>query len=1442
MRPDHLDQPDLRGIRLPLSTSQREIWFGEQMHAHGAAFRIGEYLEIHGPVQPRLFEEAVRRAVAEAEPFNVRFVEDGGAPWQVLDTVRDWPFPVVDVSGEPDPRAAAEKWMREELRRPVDLGRGPLFSYALFALGPDRFAWYQSFHHIITDAAGAVLVVRRVAELYTALVGGVEAAEHSFGSLRSLLERDAAYQSSPECATDRAYWTERFLRCQDPPRLSGRTGGSPSPVTLRETVRLSEEEAVRLRRAARDAGTHWSVMVIAATAAYTHRVTGERDVVIGLPVTARTDAALRAMPGMSANLVPLRLEVSADLRVRDLLRQVSREVRRALPHQRYRCVDIARDLRLPDSGRGFAGTQVNIMSFGYDFTFAGHRVTAHNLSNGVVDDLAVMAYDRSDGTGIRIDLNANAGLYSEDDLAGHRARFVRLLDAFCDASRPDRTVGGSGLLSAQERQWVLVEWNDTAREVPDTTLPELLMAQAARTPDRLAVLPADADPAAPTDRTDHADHGDRPTTYARLNAAAERLAQLLAARGAAPGRTVAVGLPRCTELVVALLAVLRTGAAYLPLDPDQPAERLGRMVTDAGPELLVTRSDSTAAAPLVPADAVPRLLLDDPAVADVLHGHPRAGDGRPLPAARPEDPAYVIYTSGSTGRPKGVSVPHRAIVNRLLWMQDTYRLTGDDRVLQKTPVGFDVSVWEFFWPLISGATLVLARPGGHRDPAYLARVVREQHITTAHFVPSVLDAFLAEPDAARCPELRQVFSSGEVLPRGTADRFHTLLPRAELHNLYGPTEAAVDVTHHRCVPGARGPVPIGRPVWNTRLYVLDAALQPCPPGVPGELYLAGAQLARGYVGRPELTAERFPADPFGELFGAPGARMYRTGDLARWLPDGSVDFLGRTDDQVKLRGVRIELGEVEAALRALPGVAQAAVTVAGERLIGYVTETAAGGDRGGVDLAGARRDLARTLPEQMVPADLVVLDTLPLSPSGKLNRKALPVPVPVPERAAVASRAPRAPRDEREERLCALFGEVLDLGGVSVDDDFFQLGGHSLLASRLVARVHETLGARLPVRAVFEASTVAQLAERLRGPDGAEVPEQYRGRPASRGPGEAGRKEEPAARRRSGAPGRRDRLDPLLPLRAGDGGVPPLFCVHPGSGLGTPYAALLRHVEPDRPVHALQARGLSDLGGVPPSSVEEMAADYVRQIRSVRPAGPYHLLGWSFGGLVAHAMATRLQDEGERVGVLAVLDAYPDNKRAFAGLPELNRRQWLRLLLDDLGGELGPGGGWGGPGGDGRHDGVPATGPADTAGPVNAEDAVNAMGAGDVERLVDTVIREAGLPAHLFQGRTTFPLLDVMRNNVKLMSTFEPGVFRGDLLLFTADEPIPGHRRDPAHTAWEWHRYVEGAVRTHGVPAQHFHLLGPRATAQVGPLVATALGEAEGRTSRRDRVAPVRKR
>ncbi|MGW5162467.1 amino acid adenylation domain-containing protein [Nonomuraea wenchangensis] len=545
---------------------------------------------------------------------------------------------------------------------------------------------------------------------------------------------------------------------------------------------------------------------------------------------------------------------------------------------------------------------------------------------------------------------------------------------------------------------------------------------------------------------------DRMLTYAELDAAASALAARLRERGAGPERVVAVALPRSAELVVALVAVLKTGAAYLPVDPEQPAERTASMLADAAPVVTLREVE------LEP-----------------------GGRREPATPVDPRNPAYVIYTSGSTGRPKGVVVAHEAIVNRLRWMQAEYGLTAEDRVLQKTPAGFDVSVWEFFWPLIAGATLVVAEPGGHRDAAYLAGLIRRERVTTVHFVPSMLRAFLADPDAARCTGLRRVICSGEELPAGLAAEFHAALPGCGLHNLYGPTEAAVDVTYWACRPGESGPVPIGRPVWNTAVHVLDRDLR---PAAAGELYLAGVQLARGYLGRPGLTAGRFVPDPYGP----PGSRMYRTGDLARRRPDGVVEYAGRADDQIKIRGFRVEPGEVEAVLNAHPDVRQAVVTAHEVRpgvtlLTGHVVPA----EGAAVDPDALRAHTAARLPGPMVPAVFVPLASVPLTANGKLDRRALPPPA-GDGKAGAGGAGAGAAGESAEGLLTALVADVLRLPDVRPTDDFFALGGDSILALHLVGRARRA-GLAITARQVLELGTARALAAAAVPEGAAEPPE-----------------------------------------------------------------------------------------------------------------------------------------------------------------------------------------------------------------------------------------------------------------------------------------------------------------------------------------------------------------
>jgi amino acid adenylation domain-containing protein len=659
-----------------------------------------------------------------------------------------------------------------------------------------------------------------------------------------------------------------------------------------------------------------------------------------------------------------------------------------------------------------------------------------------------------------------------------------------------------------------------------------------------------------------------------------------------PGVRVGLCLERSLEMVVGILGILKAGGAYVPFDPAYPQERLAFMLADARVPVLLTQERLLAAIPPPEGSAnAIRILCLDTQWGDIAA---ESAENPAVPLSG-EDLAYTIYTSGSTGRPKGAMNSHRAIRNRLLWSQRLDPLTADDRVLQKTPFSFDISVWEFFWPLSNGARLVVARPGGHQDPGYLVRLIADAGITTAHFVPSMLQLFLEAEEVESCVSLRRVICSGEALPAALERRFFSRFSGATapaLYNLYGPTEAAVEVTVWRCAP-ERGlaAVPIGRPIANTSTFVLDPRFRPVPIGIPGELYLGGVQLSRGYLDRPGLTAEKFVPNPFAAP-GDEGARLYRTGDLVCQLPGGEIVYLGRLDHQVKLRGFRIELGEIEAALAALPGVEEVVVVVredspGDQRLVAYFKGTAA------VD--ALRRPLRERLPEFMVPAVFVPLAALPLSPNGKVDRRALPAPERGPEPELVAPKTPV------EEVLAEIWAEVLGRERAGARDNFFELGGHSLLAVLLMSRIEKRLGKTLPVAALFAAPTPEAMAAAL-----------------------------------SHAGGRERR--PLLVAVKPQGEAAPFFCVHPVGGNVLCYLDLARELAPEQPLYALQS---PQPGDGAPATVEEMAERYLRALRRLRPTGPYRLGGWSMGGLVALAMAQRLAAEGEEIELLALIDTPP---------------------------------------------------------------------------------------------------------------------------------------------------------------------------------------------------------
>ncbi|WP_324195191.1 non-ribosomal peptide synthase/polyketide synthase [Nocardia puris] len=1038
----------------PLAPAQLGLWYAQLLEPD-VPINVAQYVDVRGELDVAVLQEVSREAALDYQSTLVRLTQDGGEPAQCVDPALSIDIPLVDFRDHDDPAAAAIDWMRADAGTPVDLVRDRLFAGAVLRVGERRWFWYLRAHHIVLDGYGALTNTMRVAERYTARVLGTEPEPIAPGALADLVAGELAYRETSRFAADRAHWAERIAGLDGVTSLDTRTAPR-SASNLVVGRGLSDLLTERMNTLAESQDSTISVVLLAAFAGYLARLTDRDDVVLSLPVTARTTAVMRRSAGMLSNIVPLRLRLGSAT-WGELLRATRVEVAGALRHQRYRHEDIRRDAEHDGrpARRALFGPLANIMLFRSDLTLGATTGRYRVLSTGPVEDLSLNVY-YGERDRVHVDFEANPNLYAADDLARHHARFLRYLERLvaADLDTPMARVDAATELEAEVSTRI---WNATGVDVPTLlatrgqapTLVSMFEAQVARTPDAVALRWSPAGGS---------------LTYRELSARANRLARYLIARGIGPEDLVALHLRRSPELVVAMYAVLTAGAAYVPLDPDHPADRTAHILATARPACVLTGPEEGA----VPGAEVVRVDELD------LSAHPDGPvwERERVAALRKAHPAYVIFTSGSTGRPKGVAVAHEAIVNRLVWMQETYRLTPADVVLQKTPATFDVSVWEFFWPLQIGAQLVLAGPDGHRDPDYLRGVIAEYGVTTAHFVPSMLEVFLAHQDIARDSSLRRVFASGEALPAALAQRLR-VLTGARLHNLYGPTEAAVDVTYHEVTDADVLSVPIGAPVYNTRLYVLDSRLRPVPVGAPGELYLSGVQLARGYVARPGLTAERFLADPFAGPGGpaAAGDRMYRTGDLVRWTTGGELEYLGRTDFQVKLRGLRIELGEIESVLGTVDSVVRAVVVVrddagAGEQLVAYVVEA----EPGTVRPEQLRAAAAASLPAYMVPAAYVVLEALPVNASGKLDRAALPAP-----RRVADSYAP--PATAAQAAVARVFGEVLGHDRVGRTDDFFALGGNSLVATRVAARLAADLDCSLGIRELFTATTVSELAE-----------------------------------------------------------------------------------------------------------------------------------------------------------------------------------------------------------------------------------------------------------------------------------------------------------------------------------------------------------------------------
>ncbi|MGR6319148.1 amino acid adenylation domain-containing protein [Micromonospora soli] len=1051
--------PRPANVEVPLSYAQERVWFMDQLAPGEAAYHIAVPLRVRGPLDVDALRAALAGLTARHESQRTRFPADtDGRPTVVIEETVDVPLTIVDAPDE----VAAQALVEAAAAEPFDLAHGPLLRALLVRLAADDHVLFLGQHHIVGDGWSVDVLLRDLITLYQG--GELPSLPIQYGDFAAWEAREL---DGPQARAHVDYWKQRLAGITpltlplDRPR--------PATQTYRGDFvefQLDPATTEALNALTRAGGGTLFMTLLAAYQVLLARHAGQDDFAVGASVAGRSAPELENVVGMFINMLPLRAELAGDPTFTELLERTRRSVLDGFEHAEVPFAKVVHELGLPRDVSRSPVFQAMFVLQNYEMgRFSGVSGADDVRFEWTPMELRATRFDFElhaveTAGGLWGKLVFNTDLFTRDTVERMARRWTTLLASIVAA--PDTPVSRLELLPAEERA-LLAAWNDTAADFPRAqTLHGPIEERAAATPDAVALTIEG-----------------RSLTYAELNAAANRIAHRLRAAGVGPETLVGVCAERSVELVAGLLGVLKAGGAYLPLDPEYPADRLAFMVTDADAPVVLVQQHLRD---VLPDTAAAVLALDDPAVWADQPGTD------PAPTAGPEHLAYVIYTSGSTGRPKGVPNTHRGIVNRLDWMQKAYRLGADDAVLQKTPASFDVSVWEFFWPLREGARLVLAKPGGHKDAGYLRDLLVGERITTAHFVPSMLTVFLAEEGIEAATALRRVVCSGEELPLASAVDFSARLPWCGLHNLYGPTEAAIDVTAWPCDPallGGLSSVPIGAPIANLRLHVLDAAGAECPVGVAGELHIGGVGLARGYHRRPALTAEKFVPDPYS---GEPGARLYRTGDLARWMPApegtgerGVVEFLGRIDHQVKLRGLRIELGEIESALREQPGVTEAAVIVredspGDKRLTAYLV--------GPAEHAALKAALKETLPEYMVPAAFVTLDALPLSPNGKLDRRALPAPVVTRE----ASVALVEPRDDTERALAAIWSEVLGVDTLGIDDDFFDLGGHSMLATQVVAKIRKAeLGGRpVGVMDLFQQRTIRELAAFVSG-DAAEA-------------------------------------------------------------------------------------------------------------------------------------------------------------------------------------------------------------------------------------------------------------------------------------------------------------------------------------------------------------------
>ncbi|MFH8568034.1 non-ribosomal peptide synthase/polyketide synthase [Streptomyces sp. NPDC017993] len=1294
---------------LPLSPLQEGLLFHALYADAGPdVYAMQLAVDLEGPLDTEGLR-AAGQALLERHPnLRARFHHrTGGQAVQVIQSTVRLAWDEVDLSTADEPTAQAEltRLTDEARNERFDLTAPPLVRFLLIRLGTDRHRLLILKHHIVLDGWSMPLFLRDLVTLYHR--GADRSALPPVVPYRSYL----AWLAEQDTEATQDAWHRALTGITEPTLLAPAGAGAPTELPQDVSLQLSTELTAALQEHAVTSSVTLSTVLQSAWGVLLGRLLGRDDVVFGTTVSGRPPEipGIESIVGLFINTLPVRVRLDLAESWSDLVSRVQEEQTALSAHHHIGLAEIQQHT-------GFSELFDTLMVYENFPVPTGGEQQATALRATAVEGRAASHYPLSliasmGGKGLGLRLDYRPELFDSDVVEGLLGRLVRVLEEI--AADPRKPVGTLDVLAAGEREQLVDGWNGGPLTVPTDppTITRRFAETVAQGPDDIAVR-----------------LGARRLTYRELDEEANRLARILVNRGVRPEDRVGVLLDRSTELIAAVLAVLKAGAVYVPLEPNYPDERVRLLLAETSSPVLLTDERRAAGWTAKLANQVQVVAVDGAEGAD---DRDRTA---PDVTVLPDQLAYVIYTSGSTGAPKGVAVSHRNVVE--LAADHWWRMDRTHRVLFHSPHAWDVSTLEWWVPLLNHGEVVIAPPG-KVDLEAIATLVVEEEITGL-WASGGLFRLLAETHPECFAGLVEVRTGGDVVPAYAVRKALAAVTDTVVTAGYGPTETTVFSTRHSMLPGDEVPesVPIGAPLDETRAYVLSPGLEPVPVGVVGELYLAGSGVARGYENNPGMTAERFVADPYGD----PGTRMYRTGDLVRWRADGLMEFVGRVDEQVKLRGFRVELREVEVALSSYPGIGQAVALVredrpGDKRLVGYVVPDAGAPSP---DLSALKTQLAGQLPEFMVPSALVVLDVLPLTAHTKLDRKALPAPEQQAERVS-------RPRSPQEEVLCALFAEALGVPEVGIDDEFFLLGGNSLLAASLVSRIRTVLGSELSVQALFTAPSVRGLSRRLEAGTG---PDEQNG------------------------------LEVLLPLRS-RGTEPALFCFHAGGGLSWRYAGLLRHVPASHPVLGLQARAFSTPGYLP-GSIEEIADDFVDRMRAVQPSGPYHLLGWSFGGLVAHAVATRLQSDGDEVGLLTILDSFPVQAPGQAPVGPAGEDLMSALLeAANLGTDEGRG--------------EPLT-----------QDAV-----AEALRSQDNPLTDL-LADHLAT------VVDTFRGNLALRYAFTPKVFQGDVVVIAAGEGRPAGWTG----AERWEPFIEGRVHGHTVSCRHEGMLLPGPLADIGHIVS----------------------